>query len=86
MMISTTKVNDMAGGRGTLLDIASALNEPKHKKIAKAIKMAINDGYRVSGVSVQIISASYAKCKNPKELTSVWCHALERQAVDYAEY
>ncbi len=76
----------MPGGRGTLLDIAAALNEPKRKKIAKAIKMAINNGYRIQGVSVAVISASYAKCDNPEYLTDVWCHALERQAVDYGEY
>ena len=76
----------MPGGRGTLLDIASALNEPKHSEIATAIKHWINDGYRITGVTTIEIGASYAKCDNTESLTDVWCHALERAAVDQAEY
>ncbi len=74
----------MPGGRGTILDIAGALNRPKHKKIAKAIKMAINQGDYDVQASVSLIGAAYDHCDHTKELTDVWCEAVERGRVDWS--
>lgn len=73
------------GGRGTLLDIAESLNSPKHTKIAKAIKNWIDGDYRVIA-SASIVGAAYDKCNHTKDLTDVWCHALDKGKVDPLEY
>ena len=75
----------MPGGRGTILDIASALNSKKSSAIAEGIKVWINTGYRVDA-SVSILGAAFDKCDHEKVLLDVWCHASNQGAVDSVEY
>lgn len=76
----------MPGGRGTILDISNSLNDSCPREIAKAVKMAIDHGYRVSGTSITMLGAAYTLCDNLEELDDIWCHALEKGAVDWGEY
>lgn len=76
----------MPGGRGTILDIAYSLNDSKHAKIAKAVKTAIDKGYRISNTSVTMVGAAYSKCKHPADLTDIWSHASSKGAVDWLDY
>ncbi len=76
----------MPGGRGTILDIAGALNDDEHSEIASAVKMAIDTGYRIQGTSVPLIGAAYAKCEHITDLAEIWCYASEKGAVDWVDY
>lgn len=73
----------MPGGRGKLTDIALSLNNAKHKKIAKAIKMSIDHGYIVNASMIDI-GVAYQNCNHPKSLNDIWCHALEVHKVDWS--
>ncbi len=76
----------MPGGRGSLLDVALALNNDNPSEIAKGIRMAIDGGYRITNVSTTVIGASFALCDHTEDLQSVWCHALDKSMVDWLEY
>jgi len=76
----------MPGGRGTPLQLADALNFPKHKQIAKAIKMAMDNNEYIIQASLGTLGAGLDKCQHEDTFIDVWCHALETHKVDWSGY
>ena len=73
----------MPGGRGTIEDIAEALNGDKHETTADALIMAITeDGYEVQ-LSASSIGRAIDLCDNLKSLVKVLCAAYEHKRTNW---
>ena len=76
----------MPGGRGTIVDIAASLDCEEHKEVKHDLKMAIDSGYRVQVSGVNAIRAAHQVCSHSNSLSDVWCHAVNKGAVDWGDY
>ena len=76
----------MPGGRGTILDVANALNGANADQVAEAVKAAVNTGYRLSQTSVPLVGAAFALSNQPDKLMDVWCHANDQGSIDWVDY
>lgn len=74
------------GGRGTLTNIAVALNSEKHSEIADAIKMALGKAEYTISTSVLDIGAAFTNCEHTEDLADIWCFASEHNKIDWQEY
>ena len=77
----------MPGGRGSITDVAIALNveDSKVDEVVEMLRMWIGGGYRITS-SVTDLGVAAEVCSNPKALAAVWCYAVEQDAVDVRSY
>ena len=68
------------GGRGTIVDIAIALNEDDSSENVNSIKCWIEGGYEVVA-STNLIAAAYSICNHDKKLQEIWMYALKHNRI-----